>query len=202
MTRHSPHHELTDCLKDWAFKQTERFTLTQAAEAIGLPQQKMTRDLTTRIGVALLKIGCKKIAVRNGPNCTTTMWVRPDRTPPVNAAPTDPGRLALVAKWKSEFAEMRRSVQRASPSLRPSAASFLRSDLASRSDQTLAMPRFQRLTTAAKRLLDRLFQQPRRATQQNSVQPPRPETPSRTAARPESLQTSEKSNQHSTGSAP
>lgn len=65
-------------LKDWVSQQTEPFTLFQAAKGIGLSQQKMTRDLQTRIGVALRKIGCKKIVGREF-HLTKIMWVRPDR---------------------------------------------------------------------------------------------------------------------------
>lgn len=76
---------------------------------------------------------------------------------PFNAALSDPGFPAAVAKWRSEFAEMRRIARQAALSGQPLPASFLRCDPASHSGQTRRQPLLQRLSGAVKHLLDHLF---------------------------------------------
>lgn len=54
-----------DPLAGWVFRQSTRFTLAEAiTEGLGLDADKITRDLQTRIGISLKKLGCQKIAYR------------------------------------------------------------------------------------------------------------------------------------------
>lgn len=66
---------LIDALHDWVFKQGADFSLAEAAlDGLDLDASKLTRDLQTRIGSALRKLGCKKVEKRNG---MVRFWYRP-----------------------------------------------------------------------------------------------------------------------------
>ena len=61
------HEEMVDALHDWVFQQTSAFSITDAAMVgLKLDASEMTRDMQTRIGVALRKLGCTKVERRNG----------------------------------------------------------------------------------------------------------------------------------------
>lgn len=58
---------LIDALHDWVYLQIQPFTLYQAAsDGLNIDASKLTRDLQTRIGIALRKLGCGRIERRNG----------------------------------------------------------------------------------------------------------------------------------------
>lgn len=94
----------TDRLGAWVATRHAPFTLGEAAEALGIKDDKLTRDVRARIGIALQKLGCKKIEIRP-PYQTrlTTHYVSPDA---INAEDQSPSELS--AKWRSEFAEIGR----------------------------------------------------------------------------------------------
>jgi predicted P-loop ATPase len=64
-----------DALHDWVFLQVKTFSLATAAmEGLKLDASKLTRDAQTRIGIALRKLGCKRVEKRNG---MTRFWYEP-----------------------------------------------------------------------------------------------------------------------------
>lgn len=66
---------LVDALHDWVFLQYADFSIATAAmEGLKLDASKLTRDLQTRIGTALRKLGCTKVEKRNG---MTRFWYKP-----------------------------------------------------------------------------------------------------------------------------
>lgn len=66
---------LIDLLHDWVETQYKEFPLATAGiDGLKLDASKLTRDLQTRIGIALRKLGCTKIERRNG---MTRYWYKP-----------------------------------------------------------------------------------------------------------------------------
>lgn len=66
---------LIDALHDWVFEQYKDFSVATAAmEGLKMDASKLTRDLQTRIGISLRKLGCTKIEKRNG---MTRFWYKP-----------------------------------------------------------------------------------------------------------------------------
>jgi predicted P-loop ATPase len=66
---------LIDLLHDWVANQYKEFPLSAAGiDGLKLDASKLTRDLQTRIGIALRKLGCTKIEKRNG---MTRYWYKP-----------------------------------------------------------------------------------------------------------------------------
>ena len=66
---------LIDALNDWVFSQSNDFSIATAAmDGLGLDASKLTRDLQTRIGISLRKLGCTKVEKRNG---MTRFWYKP-----------------------------------------------------------------------------------------------------------------------------
>ncbi|MBS1143382.1 MAG: virulence-associated family protein [Proteobacteria bacterium] len=71
---------LIDALHDWVYSQVADFSIAQAVmeglsvDGRSMDASKLTRDLQTRVGTALRKLGCKKIEKRNG---MTRFWYRP-----------------------------------------------------------------------------------------------------------------------------
>lgn len=66
---------LIDLLHDWVATQYSEFPLATAGiDGLKLDASKLTRDLQTRIGIALRKLGCTKIEKRNG---MTRYWYKP-----------------------------------------------------------------------------------------------------------------------------
>lgn len=58
---------LIDALHDWVYVQVADFSVADAAiKGLDLDASKLTRDLQTRIGIALRKLGCTKVEKRNG----------------------------------------------------------------------------------------------------------------------------------------
>jgi predicted P-loop ATPase len=66
---------LIDALHDWVFCQVSDFSLADAVmNGLKLDASKLTRDLTTRVGVALRKLGCERVERRNG---MIRFWYKP-----------------------------------------------------------------------------------------------------------------------------
>lgn len=68
---------LIDGLHDWVYKQVAPFSAyTAMTEGLKMDASKMTRDVQTRIGWALRKLGCRKFEKRNG---MTRFWYEPPK---------------------------------------------------------------------------------------------------------------------------
>jgi predicted P-loop ATPase len=66
---------LVDLLHDWVYGRTMEFSLAMAAcDGLNLDASKLTRDLQTRVGNSLRKLGCKKVERRNG---MIRFWYKP-----------------------------------------------------------------------------------------------------------------------------
>lgn len=66
---------LVDALHDWVFGMTRDFSIAEAAhDGLKADASKLTRDFTTRIGIALRKLGCARVEKRNG---MTRFWYKP-----------------------------------------------------------------------------------------------------------------------------
>lgn len=58
---------LVDALHDWVYNRSSEFSQAEAMmEGLKLDASKLTRDLQTRIGIALRKLGCARVERRNG----------------------------------------------------------------------------------------------------------------------------------------
>lgn len=80
---------LIDALHDWVYARVANFTAADAMmECLKLDASKMTRDMQTRVGVALRKLGCQKIERRNG---MIRYWYKP---PVRNEATSETGQPA------------------------------------------------------------------------------------------------------------
>ena len=68
---------LVDALHDWVYQQVAPFSVADAAmTGLGLDASKLTRDLQTRLGNALRKLGCTKFEKRNG---MVRYWYNPPK---------------------------------------------------------------------------------------------------------------------------
>lgn len=68
---------IVDYLYDWVNKQVAPFSMAQAiVEGLGLTPDKMTRDLQTRVGIALRKLGCVRVEKRLH---TVRYWYEPPK---------------------------------------------------------------------------------------------------------------------------
>lgn len=65
---------VVDWIHDWVYEQVAPFSMADIAQAMKLDMSKLTRDLQTRIGNSLRKLGCRKIEKRNG---MTRYWYEP-----------------------------------------------------------------------------------------------------------------------------
>lgn len=66
---------LIDALHDWVFQQYKEFSISMAAtEGLKLDFSKLSRDMETRIGIALRKLGCTRVEKRNG---IIRYWYKP-----------------------------------------------------------------------------------------------------------------------------
>lgn len=66
---------LIDALHDWAFSRVSEFSIADAVmDGLKLDASKLTRDLQTRVGIALRKLGCEKVERRNG---MIRYWYKP-----------------------------------------------------------------------------------------------------------------------------
>lgn len=64
-----------DALHDWVYAQVSDFSVAMAVmDGLKLDASKLTRDLTTRVGIALRKLGCTRIEKRNG---MVRYWYKP-----------------------------------------------------------------------------------------------------------------------------
>ena len=86
---------LVDALHDWVFARFDAgnapkpFSIAMAAmDGLELDAGKLTRDMQTRIGIALRKLGCGRIEKRNG---SVRYWY----TPPEAARATRPAQLSM-----------------------------------------------------------------------------------------------------------
>jgi len=85
---------LVDALHDWVFDWgRQEFSAYDAAhDCLKLDASKLTRDLQTRIGIALRKLGCTRFERRNG---MTRFWYKP---PARNGASSTAG----VSDWEGD----------------------------------------------------------------------------------------------------
>lgn len=85
---------LVDALHDWVFEPLRaEFSVYEAAhDCLKLDASKLTRDLQTRIGIALRKLGCTRFERRNG---MTRYWYKP---PARNGASSTAG----VPDWEGD----------------------------------------------------------------------------------------------------
>jgi putative DNA primase/helicase len=66
---------LVDALHDWVYGRTALFSLAEAAmDGLKLDASKLTRDIQTRLGTALRKLGCTRVERRNG---MVRFWYKP-----------------------------------------------------------------------------------------------------------------------------
>ena len=66
---------IVDAIHDWVFGRVSDFSCYDvAAECLKLDASKLTRDLQTRIGIALRKLGCPRVERRNG---MIRYWYKP-----------------------------------------------------------------------------------------------------------------------------
>ena len=66
---------LVDALHDWVYARVADFSAYDAAaDCLKLDASKLTRDLQTRIGIALRKLGCTRVERRNG---MIRYWYKP-----------------------------------------------------------------------------------------------------------------------------
>ena len=66
---------LVDALHDWVYARTGLFSLADAAmDGLKMDASKLTRDLQTRLGISLRKLGCSRVERRNG---MTRFWYKP-----------------------------------------------------------------------------------------------------------------------------
>ena len=87
---------LVDAVHDWVYGRTALFSMFDVvADCLKLDASKMTRDLQTRLGTALRKLGCKRVERRNG---MIRFWYEP---PSRNGACSTAGDGAEPA-WRSD----------------------------------------------------------------------------------------------------
>ncbi len=85
---------LVDALHDWVYGRVADFSAYDAAnDCLKLDASKLTRDLQTRIGIALRKLGCTRVERRNG---MIRYWYKP---PVRNEAESKSGESAQQ-KWE------------------------------------------------------------------------------------------------------
>lgn len=66
---------LVDALHDWVYKQVALFSKADAMfDCLKLDPSKITRDMDTRVGIALRKLGCQRVEKRNG---MIRYWYKP-----------------------------------------------------------------------------------------------------------------------------
>lgn len=66
---------IVDAIHDWVWARIDDFSAFDvAADCLKLDASKLTRDLQTRIGIALRKLGCKRVERRNG---MIRYWYKP-----------------------------------------------------------------------------------------------------------------------------
>lgn len=84
---------IVDAIHDWVYARVADFSAYDvAAECLKLDASKLTRDLQTRIGIALRKLGCARVERRNG---MIRYWYKP---PVRNEASSTSGQ----AEWEHD----------------------------------------------------------------------------------------------------
>lgn len=84
---------LIDALHDWVYERAVDFSLAQAAmEGLKLDASKLTRDLQTRLGIALRKLGCARVEKRNG---MTRFWYKPPEKKAVESTNGQPAQRGM-----------------------------------------------------------------------------------------------------------
>jgi len=87
---------LVDALHDWVYDQVEDFSsATALMKGLGLDASKLTRDMQTRAGIALRKLGCTRVERRNG---MIRYWYRPPVKKEVSSESDQPVSIAPSAK--------------------------------------------------------------------------------------------------------
>ena len=87
---------IIDALHDWAYEQVNEFSLATAIlSGLKLDASKMTRDLQTRVGIALRKLGCDRVERRNG---TVRFWYKP----PARKGATSTTEAPAQPAWEPE----------------------------------------------------------------------------------------------------
>jgi putative DNA primase/helicase len=87
---------ILDAIHDWVFGRTAMFSLAEAAfDGLKLDASKLTRDMQTRIGQALRKMGCTKHEKSNG---VIRFWYKP---PPSEEARSKTGTPAQP-EWEGD----------------------------------------------------------------------------------------------------
>lgn len=77
---------LVDGLHDWVYKQVSPFSAyTAMSDGLKMDAAKMTRDVQTRVGIALRKLGCRKFEKRNG---MTRFWYEPPKKDTEESVPS------------------------------------------------------------------------------------------------------------------
>lgn len=77
---------LVDALHDWVFDRVSAFSIADAIQTgLSLDASKLTRDLQTRVGLALRKLGCTKTERRNG---SVRYWYEPPQKTAMSAGLT------------------------------------------------------------------------------------------------------------------
>jgi putative DNA primase/helicase len=87
---------LIDALHDWVYARISNFSAYEAAsEGLKLDASKLTRDLQTRIGIALRKLGCTRVEKRNG---MIRYWYKP----PVRNEAKSMAGVSEQSNWEGE----------------------------------------------------------------------------------------------------
>ncbi len=87
---------LVDAIHDWVYGRVNDFSLYDvASECLKLDASKLTRDLQTRLGIAIRKLGCTRVERRNG---MIRYWYKP---PEKNGAESMSGQPAQP-QWGEE----------------------------------------------------------------------------------------------------
>lgn len=93
---------LIDALKPWVATQSKSFTMADALHHLGVEGPRETRDMHTRVGIALRKLGCIRPA--------QGLYIPP------GVAPT---ALPDVQRWLADFEELDRIARAHDPKARP-----------------------------------------------------------------------------------
>lgn len=89
LAREAP-DDLVDALHDWVYGQVRNFSAAEAMmDGLKLDASKMTRDMQTRVGIALRKLGCTRVEKRSG---MVRYWYKP---PVRKGASSEPEQLEV-----------------------------------------------------------------------------------------------------------
>lgn len=79
--RREQEEPLVEALREWVSCQALAFSLIDAAAWLKLDASKLTRDLQTRIGISLRKLGCVKVEKRSA---KIRFWYIPPQKKEIN----------------------------------------------------------------------------------------------------------------------